>query len=477
VKKFYYLMFIAFAFFSCKKFESVNITSEKEFLLTEFRSQFKKDSILFYQKFDRTNYSYRQSLRRIIYWEQAKQVKDTIVIPVSLQLPNGVIDIKTGKNTLNHKVYLTISKDKNDRYTYEMITFIGNGSIAKNKFVGTILREGFFEGNIKYTSYYKGKVYKPENSNLQYFQSNKYNLLASRGGETDNCYLVLTVIAYVNGSPTDYRYERVCDRSDVYPEITDEVDDSSGGGGGGGDINSNPEISDCAGVLNGAAYIGECGKCVGGTTGINSCADIKNLIVNPCLKKMVNDILSKNLEFEAGKTLQSIFGINTSLNLTFTSSTSLPNSTGGVAIGQRTSINGNVEKLNVEIQLNENTLPNASQEYISMVIIHEAVHAHLYSKGIIGDPWPFGEHANAHHEIMWVNYISFISNYLVENFGTPLKDANSLAMEGLHRTMGSKLNDKIYLAINSKAKEPISDERARINTKYKLGQSGTKCNN
>lgn len=192
---------------------------------------------------------------------------------------------------------------------------------------------------------------------------------------------------------------------------------------------------------------------------------------------MVNNILSKNIEFEAGVSLQSIFGINTSFNLTFTESTNLPNSTGGIAIGEQMSIDGNVEKLNVEIQLNVKTLPNASQEYIAMVIIHEAVHAHLYAKGIIGDPWPFGDHANAQHEIMWVNYVSFISNYLVENFGTSLKDANSLAMEGLHRTMGSKLNDKIYLAINSKAKEPISDERARINTKYKLGQSGTKCNN
>lgn len=257
-------------------------------------------------------------------------------------------------------------------------------------------------------------------------------------------------------------------------EVISWIDDSDTGGGGGGHPSEN---YDCANVLNGSAYIGDCGRCVGGTTGINNCADIKNLITNACLKKMVNDILSKNLEFEAGVTLQSVFGINTKFNLFFTESTSLPNSTGGVAIGQRVSINGNVEKLDVEIQLNVSTLQNASQEYIAMVIIHEAVHAHLYKKGIIGDPWPFGDHANAHHEIMWVNYVNFISNYLVENFGRSLKDANSLAMEGLHRTMGSKLNDKIYLAINSKAKEPISDERARINTKYKLGQLGSKCNN
>ena len=118
-------------FYSCSKSEDIYKSSIPNNLLTEYKSNFHKDSMIYYQKFDKKNYSYRQSLKRNIYWEQAKKVRDTIVVPVVLQLPKGTIDIKTGKNILNHKVYLTISKDKNDRYTYEMITFIGNNSISK----------------------------------------------------------------------------------------------------------------------------------------------------------------------------------------------------------------------------------------------------------------------------------------------------------------------------------------------------------
>lgn len=478
-------MILGLGFSACDK--HFTDLEEKDPLMLEMQNNFKHDSLIFYRSLDKSTYNYRQSLTRIINWSSAKLIRDSLIVPVTLKLPNNELDKETGTNTLPHKVYLVVSKNmvvsKNAtvKFNYLMKTYIKTDNKLNGKFDGVILDEDYFLGNVRYSTYSNGikDKYKGSSSTqIKLLAKAKASGLIASILECNWITIGTTCVPDFSGANNPdicgSRYEYLCNWN--HNEQETSIIDYEGGGGGNDNNNSNT-IYDCANVLGGSAYIGECGKCVGGTTGISSCAEIKNFIINPCLKEMVNNILSKNLELKTDITLQSIFGINTSFNLTFRESTSLPNNTGGVAIGKSNSFNGTMEKLNVEIQLNVNTLQNASQEYISMVIIHESIHAYLYSKGIIGDPWPFGEHLNAQHEIMWVNYVDFISNYLVENFGTPLKDANSLAMEGLHRTLGSKLNDEIYLAINKKAKEPISDERARINSKYRLGQLGTKCNN
>ncbi len=88
-KIFYVLLSIFFVFASCKRYDDISNFSESADLISQVRNQFQEDSIHFYQSFDKRQYNYRQSLTRIIHWHHAKLIRDTIIVPITLQLAKG----------------------------------------------------------------------------------------------------------------------------------------------------------------------------------------------------------------------------------------------------------------------------------------------------------------------------------------------------------------------------------------------------
>lgn len=154
MKNFIFIVLLSYVFISCKKYEEPILISNKD-LLTDVRSEFEKDSLSFYQTFDKKKYNFRQSLNRIIHWNKAKINSDTLIIPITLQLTNGQVNSETGDNTINHKVFLVAYKSYNEDYNFNMLTFIGEG-VSFNEFSGIMYIEDYFKGNVRYNTYYKG---------------------------------------------------------------------------------------------------------------------------------------------------------------------------------------------------------------------------------------------------------------------------------------------------------------------------------
>ncbi|WP_293914297.1 MULTISPECIES: acyl carrier protein [unclassified Sphingobacterium] len=191
---------------------------------------------------------------------------------------------------------------------------------------------------------------------------------------------------------------------------------------------------------------------------------ITNQISNECLKSMVNEIINKNISTFTNDRLFDIFKQNGLVNLKFTQSTNLPELTGGIA---STTIRSGDPRLDVEVKLNVNTLPNASQEYIATVVIHESIHAYLYTKGVANN-------LIQNHDVMWANYTEIIAGYLNQNYGTNIDEARVLATEGLQETFQSIQLNKIYANQKNKTDLP-SVQREELIQKYRKGQKGKKC--
>jgi hypothetical protein len=208
-----------------------------------------------------------------------------------------------------------------------------------------------------------------------------------------------------------------------------------------------------------------------GTTVTRGGYIITNNVKNPCLKGMVDKIVDKDVVFKANETLKSIFGINGKFNITFNESTTLENSVNGNAKPSQIlrDNQGNITAMDIDINLNLNNLPNSSQEYIAVVVVHETIHAYLDYKG-------FAYNTNQ-HDMMLKDYTDVIANYLVSNFNTPVQDAYSVAFEGLYEAFQNSVNNQTWSSIQSKLgnKLPSLNDRSRILADYQLGYKGAKC--
>lgn len=124
---------------------------------------------------------------------------------------------------------------------------------------------------------------------------------------------------------------------DSYYSIT--VCSGGGGGGGGGGGYADTVKYDCANVANGTAYLGQCGICVGGTTGFISCDDpcaqqqaLTNMANDSILVIKNNQVLSNTnssgKEYGYEENLQVLPASNQSINYNFvTTSVRTNNST------------------------------------------------------------------------------------------------------------------------------------------------------
>lgn len=172
---------------------------------------------------------------------------------------------------------------------------------------------------------------------------------------------------------------------------------------------------------------------------------------------MVDATINANVNTQVNSLIQSVFGGSTTTNLTFIDVTNLNNSDDGYAPFNGNIVNGT---MNAEVQLNANTLPHYSQEYIARVIMHESLHTYLDANNMLSE---------YQHEEMMVTYISQMANSLRQMFPSlSMPDAQSLALGGLQATPTFKntIANDLGLLGNFEA----------TNLAYSIGSKGTRCN-
>nr|MBC7611786.1 hypothetical protein [Pseudopedobacter sp.] len=186
--------------------------------------------------------------------------------------------------------------------------------------------------------------------------------------------------------------------------------------------------------------------------------DIINNIKDPCLKKMVQYSIDNDIKLNINESINSIFNTNTDVNLYYEETSSLPNSTDGTTtlVNDNRFPGGNY-LLTIDIKLNVNTLPNASKEYISATILHEALHAYFRYNGSL---------SSLDHEAMANLYLSWFVNSLTNLYpNLSYSDAKMLGWGGLGETQAYNLfttqNEKFIIQ--------------NINKDYKTSLKGTSC--
>jgi hypothetical protein len=190
----------------------------------------------------------------------------------------------------------------------------------------------------------------------------------------------------------------------------------------------------------------------------NNHVDIVSNITNPCLKSRLSSlIVNNNLSGKIASIMRDRFNV----------------------VGERpfiTYVQGNFGSNNVPAQtqktgpgsynvvLNEDVLANASLEFISLVILHEAIHISLYESGFPG---------SFQHDNILLNYVNDLANELRGYYpNLSQSDARGLALSGLR---GSDFN--IAAAVASSLGVGMG-EVDLIEQRYKhTGQtwSGTPC--
>ncbi|EHQ25530.1 hypothetical protein [Mucilaginibacter paludis] len=191
--------------------------------------------------------------------------------------------------------------------------------------------------------------------------------------------------------------------------------------------------------------------------------DTINHVKNPCLKKMVSEALKNNIQYELKKSMNGIFANSTKFNLSFIDTLLEPH-TDGITTVTRTStsaIDGGsrlrIDGIDITIALNSYTLPGASKEYISVTILHEALHAYFRTLG----------YTSFQHDVMVTSYIPWFVTALqglYPNITEP--DAKALAYGGLMDSV----------AFFSSEEQAMTSAYGIVNNNYKTAASGTPCN-
>lgn len=231
----YYLLFIFFiTFLSCRKDGLDNFKIHDD--IAVLKESFKKDSVSFYEN-SKTNYNFRQSLKRTINWNRAR--KDSLgiyYVPIILSLPRkGNEFFPDGSKVFPNKVLLVIDPQKQENI-YSMWTFLpDSSSLTPQKFTGTLWTEDYFEGQVSYTLY-EQNIALPKHKVLQ-----KLSVLnQTQGGFGIECHTRLAYIICVEQGDDSYcsdHYETTCswvDNRDIdEEEYGDDYGEGSAGGGGG----------------------------------------------------------------------------------------------------------------------------------------------------------------------------------------------------------------------------------------------------
>jgi len=225
---------------------------------------------------------------------------------------------------------------------------------------------------------------------------------------------------------------------------------SSGGGGG----TSSLTVTPCAKTMssNGRELVGT-NPCNTPWTPI-----IRNSVVDPCLKKMVDAAISRDCQNQITSFIQRAFSYSVDINLTFNDK---PLGTDD-GITQYTNT-PDYSVINVSITLNSNplSLPHASKEYVAVTILHEAIHAWID----MDTKRPVSNNIS-HEQMASTAKIKLLADALTEMYPTiSVQDATDLAWGGLQFT-----NAWTALAQTDK------DRIIQTNSDYKILAKGIPCN-
>jgi hypothetical protein len=185
-------------------------------------------------------------------------------------------------------------------------------------------------------------------------------------------------------------------------------------------IDSTRIKTDCSGDRGGGGGSGETNN------------TITNNVKEPCLKKLISNLQNSNkINNSIGGILQSIFGVNDYVNLTFEENNDLKNSNGQTLNGQATSLgNGNFG-----VTLNANALSPYSQERKTLTIMHEVLHDYFFYK--------YNNPSQNGHTRMVTSYIDKMANSLEDLY--PAMKAHhdvtiALCLDNLSSSVGNGAN-------------------------------------
>lgn len=159
----------------------------------------------------------------------------------------------------------------------------------------------------------------------------------------------------------------------------------------------------------------------------NSLADVKNNLQNPCFKAIADLMINNNLQNIVTNILQNTFGVGPKINLTFAESTTIVDLNGNPVHAQTSSQYDPVNKImNVTTYIRLDQFdPAASQEFKASTLIHEIVHAYIFTDTSVLN-------GLTQHAYMLQNYIDGITGTLQSFFPSlSTQEAASLALGGL----------------------------------------------
>lgn len=199
-------------------------------------------------------------------------------------------------------------------------------------------------------------------------------------------------------------------------------------------------------------------------------ASIYDEIKDPCVKS----ILLNTLRFDMKGEIQSILknlGQDSKVKLTVIDEPDIAGNKDGETSGYFTTQDG-VTVFTGTIHLNMDHLTNASQEYISGIIIHEAIHG--YFRAMTGTD----ETVNAlDHVTMSQDYIYPMALFLSQMYGIDLADAAAIEWRGVTETPAYKNADSFTMGYgtNQITVNKIDIEQAGV--AYYINSKGTpRCN-
>jgi hypothetical protein len=190
--------------------------------------------------------------------------------------------------------------------------------------------------------------------------------------------------------------------------------------------------------------------------GITEVKDITDDVDDPCLKGTLNSVTSSNLGNGITDILHNTFGGTADFNIHFQDD-ALNNN---MKDGKTHAVIWGSGRMDFDITLNTETLPDASKEFTAATIYHEILHAYLRTTGIIGD---------LQHIAMANDYTSKLASSLLSAYPNldPL-DAKALAWGGLEGTPA-------YDSIRTNHPSEFTDLQSR-NAQHRVHTKGTPCN-
>lgn len=183
----------------------------------------------------------------------------------------------------------------------------------------------------------------------------------------------------------------------------------------------------------------------------------RDQVHNPCLSSALDLALSRGLRNEITNTFNELFSGVDGITLTFLDGP-LPKPTAGTTV--------DVGRFDIEITLDNTTLPKYAQEEIVATILHEAIHAMYDAKGLESGASKFTFSEYIQHNLMADKYVSKIAAALQEIFpGLQDYDAKAIAWGGLQKTAS-------WNALNPTDANNLLLAAEQYNDKHK---KGTRC--